>query len=132
MSDLVSLFFLLGLVALVMLWLRLTVARERAVHEARLQSRQHGVQLLDETVGMRAVRLRRVNGIRRLERCYGFEVSTDGGDRQSGRLWMIGRSITGVSMPSLDATGTEPVASTPRPRSDSDNVVELDPRRRLH
>lgn len=132
MSDLTALLFLLVLVALVMAWLRLTVARERAVHEARQQCHQHGLQLLDETVGMRAVRLRRVNGIRRLERCYGFELSIDGSDRQSGRLWMIGQSVTGVSLPSLDVPDAESATAKQASAPHGNNVVQLDSRRRLH
>ena len=132
MSDFTALLLLLLLVALVMAWLRLTVARELAVHEAGLRCREHGMQLLDETVGMRAARIRRVNGIRRLERCYGFELSTDGNDRQSGRLWMIGRSVTGVSLPSRDTRGSDPATATQSRGPDGSNVVQLDPRRRLH
>lgn len=129
MSDLTALLLLLCLVALVMVWMHLTTARERAVHEARLLCRQHGVQLLDETVGMRAVRLRRANGIRRLERCYGFELSIDGDDRQSGRLWMIGRSVTAVSLPALD---TAEAAATPPSGQGRNNVVQIEPPKRLH
>lgn len=86
---------LLVFCAVVALWLKLSVARERAVHEARQQCAQHGLQLLDESVGLRALRLRRVNGLRRIERGYGFEVSIDGDDREPGRLWMIGSELTG-------------------------------------
>jgi hypothetical protein len=88
-SDLSNLLLLLVLGAIVGLWLKLSVGRERAVQEARRQCLQHGLQLLDETVGLRGVRLRRVNGLRMIERCYGFEVSIDGHDREPGRLWMI-------------------------------------------
>ncbi len=102
MSDLSNLLLLLVLGASVGLWLKLSVARERAVKEARQQCRLHGLQLLDETVGMRGMRLRRVNGLRRIERCYGFEVSIDGHDREPGRLWMIGDSLTSLSLPTIE------------------------------
>ena len=71
MSDLSNLLLLLALGGIVGLWLKLSVARERAVQEARRQCQQHGLQLLDETVGLRGVRLLRVNGLLTLERCYG-------------------------------------------------------------
>ena len=102
MSDLSNLLLLVVLGAVVGLWLKLSVARERAVREARQQCQLYGLQLLDETVGLRGLRLRRANGLRRVERCYGFEVSVEGHDRQPGRLWMIGTALTSVSLPSIE------------------------------
>ncbi|MEO6927147.1 MAG: DUF3301 domain-containing protein [Rhodanobacter sp.] len=102
MSDLSNLLLLVVLGAIVGLWLKLSVARERAVREARQQCQLYGLQLLDETVGLRGLRLRRANGLRRVERCYGFEVSVEGHDRQPGRLWMIGNAVTSVSLPSIE------------------------------
>lgn len=132
MSDFSNLLLLLVLGAVVGLWLKLSVAREHAVREARRQCRQHGLQLLDETVGLRGLRLRRVNGLRRIERCYGFEVSIDGHDREPGRLWMIGDAISSVSLPTIEllppATVVAAELATAR-----DNVVPLrPPPRRLH
>lgn len=127
MSDLSNLVLLLLLGATVVLWLKLTVARERAVAEARRQCRLHGLQLLDETVGLRRLRLRRVNGLRRVERCYGFEVSIDGHDREPGRLWMIGDALSSLSLPTIDLLppGDE-VDTAARPASGK--VVALRPR----
>lgn len=136
MSDLSNLLLLVLLLASVGLWLKLSVARERAVLEARRQCQQHNLQLLDETVGLRGLRLRRVNGLRRVERCYGFDVSIDGHDRKSGRLWMIGDALSSLSLPTIDllppaasTTSTEMVVPTAR-----DNVVPLrqPSQRRLH
>jgi hypothetical protein len=132
MSDLSNLLLLLLLGVAVALWLRLSVARERAIKEARQQCQQHGLQLLDETVGLRSIRLRRVNGLRLIERGYGFEVSIDGDDREPGRLWMIGNSLTGLSLPTIELVPRESiVSSTPAPAPGS-NVVPLHPRNRLH
>ena len=130
MSDLSNLLLLLLLGVAVALWLRLSVARERAIKEARQQCQQHGLQLLDETVGLRSIRLRRVNGLRLIERGYGFEVSIDGDDREPGRLWMIGNSLTGLSLPTIELVPRESiVSSTPAPAPGS-NVVPLHPGRR--
>lgn len=130
MSDLSNLLLLLVLGATVGLWLKLSVARERAVREARRQCQLHNLQLLDETVGLHALRLRRVDGLRRVERCYGFEVSIEGHDRAPGRLWMIGSSLTSVSLPSIEALppGDNGAATGPG------KVVALRPRQgnRLH
>ena len=131
MSDLSNLLLLLLLGVAVALWLRLSVARERAIKEARQQCQQHGLQLLDETVGLRSIRLRRVNGLRLIERGYGFEVSIDGDDREPGRLWMIGNSLTGLSLPTIELVPRESiVSSTPAPAPGS-NVVPLHPRGRM-
>jgi hypothetical protein len=104
MSNLQDMLVLLALGATVGVWLKLSTARERAVREARAQCLQHGLQLLDETVGLRRIRLRRVNGQRRVERCYDFEVSIDGHDRQPGRLWMIGSALSSLSLPVIERT----------------------------
>ncbi len=129
MSDLSTLLLLLLLAVVVAMWLKLSAARERAVQEARRQCEKHGLQLLDETVGLRGVRLRRANGLRVLERCYGFEVSVDGDDRQPGRLWMIGSSITSLSLPNvMRQTAEQTSVSTLTARLD--NVVPLRPRPR--
>jgi hypothetical protein len=130
MSDLSNLLLLLALGAIVGLWLKLSVARERAVQEARRQCQQHGLQLLDETVGLRGVRLRRVNGLRMIERCYGFEVSIDGHDREPGRLWMIGNALSGLSLPTIELLPHEEVAARNALPSPPGNVVPLRPRPR--
>ncbi|MHB1273921.1 MAG: DUF3301 domain-containing protein [Rhodanobacter sp.] len=136
MNDLSNLLLLLGLGAVVGLWLKLSVSRELAVKEARQQCRQHGLQLLDETVGLRGLRLRRVNGLRRIERCYGFEVSIDGHDREPARLWMLGSSLSGLSLPTVELASRESIAQ-PALQAPASNVVQLHGRRnrdadRLH
>ncbi|WEN14558.1 DUF3301 domain-containing protein [Rhodanobacter sp. AS-Z3] len=124
MSDAFNLLLLLGLVAIVALWLKLSRARERAVYEARRQCHQHGLQLLDETVGLRALRVRRVNGLRRIERCYGFEVSIDGHDRESCRLWMLGDAVTSLSLPVTERLPHEQATD----RASTSNVLPFRPR----
>lgn len=127
MSQVTDLIALLALAATAGTWLKFTRTRERAVHEARQQCAQHGLQLLDETVGLRSLRWRRVDGGRQLELGYAFEVSAHGDDRRDGRLWMRGGHLAGVSLPSLDLP--LPETATPRPAGASDNVVPLRPRR---
>src|SRR5690348_7872306 len=97
-SDLIALLALAGAVGA---WLKFTHVRERAVDEARRQCAQHGLQLLDETVGLRSFRWRRVGGKRRFELGYAFEISVHGDDRLDGRLWMHGERLAGLSLPSV-------------------------------
>lgn len=136
---------LLVLCTVVALWLELSAARDRAVREARQLCLQHGVQLLDESVGLSGIRLRRVNGLRRIERVYSFEVSMSGDDRVPGRLWMIGSRLTELSLPTVGRVMRDPmvVSEAPAPgRNDPvvdpndlapvSNVVQLRPRNRPH
>ena len=134
MSDLSNLLLLLALGGIVGLWLKLSGARERAVQEARRQCQQHGLQLLDETVGLRSLRLRQVNGLRMIERCYGFEVSIDGHDREPGRLWMIGNTLSSLSLPTIELLAHEEATTRTALPAPPDNVVPLHPRthNRLH
>ena len=130
MSDLSSLLLLLLLAGTAGLWMKLSAARELAVREARHQCLQHGLQLLDETVGLQSVRLRRVHGQRRIERCYGFEVSIDGQDRQPGRLYMIGNALGDLSLPSLQQAPDSNHDTTAIPAAPVSNVVTLHAHRR--
>jgi hypothetical protein len=131
MSNLSDLLLLLSLGAAVGLWLKLSAARERAVREARRLCLQHGLQLLDETVGLRALRLRRgSHGSRGIERCYAFEVSLEGDDRKPAHLWMLGTAVSALSVPAPDL----PVPSAAGGATDAkhrttDNVVPLRARR---
>ena len=102
MGDLTTLLLLLVLLAIAGTWLVLSRARDRAIQEARWRCKQHGLQLLDETVGLSGLRLRRFHGRRVLERRYSFEVSIDGDDREAGHLWMIGNALTALILPTIE------------------------------
>ena len=115
MGNVNDLLVLLALIAVIGLWLKLSAARERATVEARSQCERYGLQLLDETVGLRALRLRRVGGRRRLERCYGFEVSIDGADREQGSLWMLDGTLSELRLPTVVLTPPEPATAAEGP-----------------
>lgn len=138
MGNLHDLLLLLVLGGIITTWMKLSRAREIAVSAARRHCELHGLQLLDETVGLRAIRLRRLDGHRRLERGYGFDVSVDGEDREQGRLWMIGQRVSGLNLPTVqwlvgageESTSTRRAASeAPVETGASSNVIPL--RRRL-
>jgi Protein of unknown function (DUF3301). len=149
MGNVNDLLVLLALIAVIGLWLKLSAARERATAEARSQCERYGLQLLDETVSLRALRLRRVAGQRRLERCYGFEVSIDGADREQGSLWMLGGTLSELRLPTVVLMPAVPTApaeipaigvesrhpsstatDSPEEPASGSNVVPLRPRRR--
>lgn len=142
MSNLDELLVLLGLAALVGFWLKQSGARERATRVARSQCEHYGLQLLDETVGLHAWRLRRRDGRLGLERGYGFEVSIDGADRNTGMLWMHAGTLVELRLPTvvLATTPSEPGAghdgeaitlppAIALPPVTRDNIIPLHPRR---
>ncbi|GLQ96713.1 DUF3301 domain-containing protein [Dyella mobilis] len=132
MGDFATLFLLLVLVLLVGLWLRLSRARDRAIQEARSRCQQHGLQLLDETVGLSGWRLRRFGDQRVLERRYSFEVSIDGNDREAGHLWMIGNVLTALVLPTIELYTPERTedAIEPGHAPSGGNIVPFRPRDR--
>lgn len=104
-------------------WHNALRARERARELGHALCARAGVQLLDQTVVLRRISLRRVpaHGLRVL-RCYGFDISTDGGDRHHGSLDMIEGEVASYDLPVREST-REPA---------SGNVIELRPSRDLH
>lgn len=89
-----ELFFLLLLVALAWFWFDSLQAREAGMAGARAACRREAVQLLDETVVCRSLRLARdENGRIALLRVYEFEYSGSGDDRYRGSLMLQGREV---------------------------------------
>jgi len=87
---------LLGLMLVIGLWLASMRERERALRAARGICQAHEVQLLDETVGLSGVRVRRHDGWLQCQWRYAFEVSLRGHDRYAGQLWMAGGRVVGL------------------------------------
>jgi hypothetical protein len=131
MTSFTDLFWLFVLAGGIASWFRLTRAREVAVRAASALCKQHGLQLLDQSVGLRAVRLQGVDGVRRLERCYAFEVSEDGQTREQARLWMAGNQVSSFTLPMAGSEGLETVVATDSVVHGG-NVISLADRRRLH
>jgi hypothetical protein len=101
-------------------------AREQARAGSHELCASAGVQLLDQTVALRRLRIERAPlGGLRLLRCYAFEVSTDGINRLHGSLDLSGGSVIAWDVPGL-ATPSGAVAAR------SGNVIELRPPRQLH
>ena len=102
------------------LWHNALRARERARALAAALCARAGLQLLDQTVTLHRVRLRRLpdEGLRLL-RCYGFDVSIDGNDRLHGSLDMLDGEVISYDLPVHEATQD----------AASGNVIELRPTR---
>jgi Protein of unknown function (DUF3301) len=88
------LFVLLLIAMLTWFWYDTMRARERAVRAGKQRCEQEGLQLLDETVALCALRLRR-NGSGRLalRRVYAFEFSDNGNNRRAGSVTLLGGNV---------------------------------------
>lgn len=104
-------------------WHNALRARERARYHAHALCARIGLQLLDQTVALRRVRVRRIPGEGlRLLRCYRFDVSTDGNDRRDGSLDMIDGDVVSYDLPMHESASTQA----------SGNVIELRPTRTVN
>ncbi len=73
------------------LWTDSLRARERAIKASAKACKQLEVQLLDQTVALSRLGLGRNPGGRlRIRRQYTFEFSTNGGDRHTGHITVLG------------------------------------------
>lgn len=88
---------LLILGALGLWWHSSVQARERARGIAREFCLRQAWQLLDQTVALSSLRPRRHGGNWTLCRRYRFDFSPDGGQRRSGELVLVGRSVERIS-----------------------------------
>jgi hypothetical protein len=88
------------LVLAVVYWWRSLAAREVALRAARRHCDRLGLQLLDDTVALRGVWLKRnADGQPSIWRAYAFEFSATGGERYQGRIVMLGDRVEGVQLP---------------------------------
>ncbi len=117
------------IVAAAVLWVEASRGRELALAAAQRLCAAQDVQLLDQTVGLTGLRLRRRGGWA-LERHYGFEVSLDGKDRHHGRLWLVDGRLAGVSTPWQDLRDVLPSRAPGMPATEMRRDPE--PPRRLH
>jgi uncharacterized protein DUF3301 len=89
-----SLLPLIVVLAALYLWQGALRTRDRARSLGHALCAQAGVQLLDQTVALRRMRVRRYPGRGlHLWRCYGFDFSTDGTDRRRGSLDLVDGEI---------------------------------------
>lgn len=79
-------------------WLAAIDAKELARRQAARLCNESGVQLLDQTVALRAVRIVRTHGGVALRWRYGFEFSVDGVGRERGQLTLLGGELESWSI----------------------------------
>ncbi len=86
-----SLFLLLVVAVALWFWQQSLRASELAVQAARELCQRQDLQLLDGTVALNALRLRRnARGHITLQRTYLFDYSRDGAERQQGFVLLLG------------------------------------------
>jgi hypothetical protein len=94
---------LLALGLIIWFWQDSLQARESAYKASALACRQCGVQLLDDTVALETLTLRRVRpGFLQTERIYRFEFTETGSTRYLGRLIMLGHRVEVMYMENRD------------------------------
>ncbi|MBN8726439.1 MAG: DUF3301 domain-containing protein [Xanthomonadales bacterium] len=83
----------------VWMWLDALRAREHAIRHGGQLCREAGVQLLDQSVSLRRLRIARRRGLLTFVRRYSFEVSLDGSDRHRAHLDLAGHRLETWSLP---------------------------------
>ncbi|MFO7582689.1 DUF3301 domain-containing protein [Guyparkeria sp.] len=99
MWTLGDLFVLILVVAAVGIWIQHDRFRRRALSLAKQATLKAEVQLLDQSVSLRKVTLRRDDrGWPRLVRRFGFEFSRNGFDRYRGHVEFFGEQVAAVEL----------------------------------
>lgn len=94
-----AVFTLLLIAGAVWFWIGSMRAREQTLARARRVCEQMNVQLLDQTVALSRLWVRRdSHGRLRLWRWYSFEFSTSGADRHRGAASLLGDQIQFVRL----------------------------------
>lgn len=93
-----GLLFLILLGMLIGFWLNTLQVRELALHAAHDICRRQQLQLLDATVTLQSLRLRRSAGRLLLQRTFLFSYSSNGDDRNSGFIITVGNHVEQVGL----------------------------------
>jgi len=99
MIELTDLFWLLALAGVGGYWWQSHAVKDMALQIVRKHCADFGVQLLDETVVLRGLWLRRgEGGGLRWWRSYLFEFTATGDDRYPGSVEMLGRRLLALEL----------------------------------
>ena len=97
--ELSDLFWLALTATACTLWWQNLKVREFATRQVRLYCQQQDVQLLDESVALKAMKPRRnARGHMTLERSYQFSFTSTGDDRYIGMVRLEGRKVLGFEL----------------------------------
>ena len=97
--DGLDLLVLLLLAAMAWLWFDSLKVRETAVAAARAACDSESLLLLDDTVAIVRIGVRRgSDGVLRLTRVYAFEYSDTGNDRSAGSIVLLGSRVLVINL----------------------------------
>lgn len=124
-------------------WYHVMRLRERAIAHARRICARHGLQFLDDSVGLHRLHMRWHRGALHVLREYRFDTSLGGHDRQVASMTLLRDRVVRMSLPVARGTGVNlsvpaaryaPSLPDPAPQPErGDNVVPIEPARRtLH
>lgn len=99
MIELKDLFWLVLTALVCLVWWQGQKVREIALRYARRQCEEIELQLLDESVALKAIWLKRDdNGHIRVWRRYHFEFTSTGDERYTGKVITLGHRISGFNL----------------------------------
>ena|SRR5690606_8176899 len=99
MLELSDLFWLLGFAVVAAYWWRAHAIKELALKVVRKRCQELDVQLLDDTVVLRGLWLRRGEGGRvQWWRSYLFEFTATGDDRYPGSIEVLGQRVIALQL----------------------------------
>ncbi len=95
----IQLFFIFFIALLIWFWHDTMQAREQAIVVGKRHCQNDGLQLLDETVSLSSMKLRR-NGEGQVtfRRVYEFEFSDNGDNRRLGSITLLGRHMESIQL----------------------------------
>jgi hypothetical protein len=118
-----TLFLLVAVLVLGLLWLDSARAREFANILAQRYCEHRGLQFLDQTVALARVGIRWTSNGLRIRRMYRFDFSLEGSGRHTGHILMLGTSLETID----DGLEPEPEpaggSGEERPAGDDPKVV---------
>lgn len=95
----IQLFFIFVIVLLIWFWHDTMQAREQAIAIGKRHCQSDGLQLLDETVSLSSMKLRRDGeGQVAFRRVYEFEFSDNGDNRRLGSITLLGRHAESIQL----------------------------------
>lgn len=95
--ELIDLFWLMLIGAVMLFWYRGLAVRESALAAVRRHCDEMDIQLLDQTVALRSIWLgRNADGRLALRRRYNFEFTSTGDERYQGQISFLGKRIERV------------------------------------
>lgn len=95
----IQLFFIFAIALLIWFWHDTMRAREQAISIGRRHCQEDGLQLLDETVSLSSMKLKRDSeGQVTFRRVYEFEFSDNGNNRRVGSITLLGRRTESIHL----------------------------------